>query len=117
MTTARAIYRGRLLEKRYGVLGKVARRYLEAGLSVELLHPTRHGPIHVIARGNKQVLAIEVADKPGKVGADRVKLLLEKAKLVKAKPVLVLYSEGAFLDEEARKLCEENKVKVKVVKP
>jgi len=109
-------YIQRVLEKKYGVLGKVAGRYLEAGFSVEMYHPTRYGPIHFIARGGGMKLAVEVVEKPGFVDVDVVKRLLEKAKLVSARPVLVLYSSKSRFSDDVYRFCKENNIKVRRVK-
>jgi hypothetical protein len=57
VVTARQRYMIRRLGRVYGIVGRVAGRYVAAGYSVELNHPTRYGPIHIVARGNGQVLA------------------------------------------------------------
>ncbi|MDK6029163.1 hypothetical protein QPL79_07285 [Ignisphaera sp. 4213-co] len=116
MTTANQIYLMKKLEERYGSVGKVAGRYLAAGLSVEFMHPTRYGPIHIVVRGNNSVFAIDVFDKPGKLSIDDVKTLIEKARLIKAKPILFLYSSAAKVDDDVYKFCIENGVKIKMLK-
>lgn len=118
MTTARIRHLQKILIEKYGVIGRVASRYLGAGYSLELMHPTRYGPIHIIARGGGgQIFAIEVISKPDDTNLETVKSFLEKAKLVRAKPILVLYSDGIKLPEEVYKFCIENGIKVKRVKP
>jgi RecB family endonuclease NucS len=118
MVTARARYLIERLEQKFGVIGKVAGRYIAAGLSVELMHPTRYGPIHIIARGDKgKILAIEVVEEANKVTVDQVKTFLEKAKLIKAKPILAIYSSNFKLPDDVYKFCKENGIKIKVVRP
>lgn len=114
MTTASRAFIAKLLEKKYGVLGIVASRYVKAGYSVEINHPTRYGPIPIVARKGGSMLAIEVLHNSSDATLDRIKLLREKAALIKAKPVLVIYSTArARLHEEVVNYCRESGVKIK----
>ena len=114
MATAKQVYLAKKLEEKYGAIGSVAGRYLEAGLSIEINHPTRYGPIHIVARGGKSIYAIEVVDKPEKLSLDVVRNLVEKAKTIKAKPILVLYSNAVSISDEIYKFCIDNGVKIKL---
>ena len=104
-----------LIEK-YGILGNVASRYLEAGLNVRILHPTRHGPIHIVVNGNNIRLAIEVFAESREVPKEVIERIVEKAKLIKAKPVLILYGDGPKLTNEAFELCRKYGVKVRRIR-
>jgi hypothetical protein len=117
MVTAKARFLIRKFEEKYGIIGKVAGRYVAAGLSVEFMHPTRYGPIQIVVRGGGKVFAVEVIENPAKLSLDSIKVFIEKAKLIKAKPILVLYSSNAKLPDELYKFCIENGVKVRVIKP
>lgn len=117
MTTARMVYVAKRLAEKHGPIGRVAGRYIKAGLRVELMHPTRYGPAHVVCRGNGMTLVIEVVQRQQDATLETVKLLLEKAKLLRAKPMLVLYGEGLRLTEEGLRFCRENGIKVKMVRP
>ncbi|MEM3926817.1 MAG: hypothetical protein QXU13_04465 [Desulfurococcaceae archaeon] len=113
MTTPRLAYLAKILEDRYGVIGKVASRYVKAGYSVELNHPTRHGAIEILARGNKgEVLAIEVVDSKKDLSISSVEKFLEKSKLIRAKPILVIYG-GVELPEDVYKFCKEKGVRIR----
>jgi len=116
MTTARATYLQKIYRERYGSIGVVASRYLGAGYSVEIMHPTRYGPIHIIVRGNNTIMAIEVIDKPVKITIDNVQRLINKAKLVKAKPILILYSDGPTISDDVYSFCRENGVRVRRIR-
>lgn len=111
MVTARARHVASALKSKYGVLGAVAGRCLAAGWSVELMHPTRYGPIRLLCRGGGLTLAVEVYEGPRVVALDELRILLERARLVKAKPVAVL-CRGAKLSDEAYKFCVDNGIKV-----
>ncbi len=117
MALARIRELQKYLVKKYGVIGAVAGRYVEAGLHVQLMHPTRYGPAHVIATGAGQRVVVEVVYGVDKVGPEVVETLLKKAELLRAKPVLVLYGAGPRLTDEARALVEERGVKVRRLRP
>ncbi len=117
MSLARIRLLQRILKEKYGIVGEVAARYVEAGYHVRLMHPTRYGPIHIVVTGNKDRMAIEVFSDPKPVPIEVVKTLIEKAKLVKARPILVLYSDGPKLTDEVYKFCKENGVKIRRIRP
>lgn len=110
MATPRQIHLARLLEEKYGIVGKVAGRYVTAGLHVTMMHPTRYGPVHFVVQGNGLKLAVEVVHEGDALRA--AELLKKKAELLKAKPVLVLYGE---VRADARKIAEMG-VKVRRVR-
>jgi hypothetical protein len=113
VATARQRYTASRLAEKYGVVGRVASRYIYAGYSVRLLHPTRHGSVHIIAKKYGSVLAIDVVtDNPS---VDVAKSLLEKSKLLRARPVLVLYGNKLPAPQELVSFCEENNIKLKRV--
>jgi len=116
-----ALARVRALQKRlirkYGVVGAVAGRYVEAGLHVQVMHPTRYGPAHIIATGGGQRLVVEVVEGVSSVGPEVVETLYDKATLLRAKPVLVLYGIGPKLSNEARALAHKLGIKVRRLRP
>ncbi|MEM1896997.1 MAG: hypothetical protein QXG46_05400 [Ignisphaera sp.] len=116
MTSAKIRYIQNIYEKKYGRLGKIASRYIGAGYSVEFNHPTRYGSVSLLVRGKGSVMAIEVVDSNEKVDAEKVKVFIEKAKLLKAKPVLILYSASPKLNDDVMKLCRDNGVKIRRIK-
>ncbi len=116
MTSARIAYLQKVYREKYGPIGVVASRYLGAGYSVEIMHPTRYGPIHIIARGNNTIMAIEVIDKPIKVTIDDIQRLSNKAKLINAKPILILYSDGPIISDDVYSFCRENGVRIRRIR-
>ncbi len=116
MSIARKRFLEKMLKEKYGEIGIVASRYLEAGCSVRLLHPTRYGPIHIIVTGGGIRLAIEVFKDPREVPKEVVDSVIAKAKLINAKPVLVLYGDGPKLSEEIYRYCIENGVKIRRIR-
>ncbi len=116
MSLAKIRFVQKALMEKYGSIGIVASRYLEAGFSVRVNHPTRLGPVHIIASGNGMRLAIEVFSEPRDVPRDVVEKLIEKAKLVRAKPILVLYGNGPKLSDELYRFCREHGIKVRRIR-
>jgi len=116
MTLARVIYVGRRLRRKYGVIGIVAGRYLEAGYSVELGHRTSKGPIDILARKEGTVLAISVVKSPARITSRLVEETAEKARLLRAKPIIVLYGRGFKITEEIRGQAEKLGVHLKRVR-
>ena len=114
MTTAQLRHQQKLLSRRHGIVGRVAALYVGAGLHVTLNHPTRHGPVHVVATGNHQRLAIDIYASPKPAGTAAVEAIARKASLLRAKPVLALY--GADIAPEALELAGKLGVKVKRVR-
>uniref|UniRef100_A0A7J3X8E6 Uncharacterized protein n=1 Tax=Thermofilum pendens TaxID=2269 RepID=A0A7J3X8E6_THEPE len=114
MTTARLRYQQKLLSRKHSVIGRVAALYLGAGLHVTLNHPTRHGPVHVVATGNDQRLAIDIYASPKPAGTAAVEAIARKAALLKAKPILALY--GADIAPEALELARKLGVKVRRIR-
>jgi predicted RecB family endonuclease len=104
----RTAYLRKRLRRRYGVLGIVAGRYLEAGYSVELGHKTSKSLIDIVARKEGGALAITVVSGPSRITGSLVREAAEKAGLIRARPILVLYGRGHRIEEdaleEARKL-------------
>lgn len=113
MSLARIKFIQKSLIEKYGILGNVASKYIEAGLNVRILHPTRYGPIHIVVNGNNIRLAIEVFAESREVPREVVEKIVEKAKLIKAKPVLILYGDGPKLTDEVFELCRKYGVKVR----
>lgn len=116
MSLARIVFLKKKLEKKYGVVGKVAGRYVEAGYTVNVGFQTAKGNIDIVAKKEGQILAIDVITGSVKVGTDVIERLKEKAATINAKPILVLYGAGPQLQEEALKKAEELGVEVKRVR-
>lgn len=113
MVTAKQRYVSRALARKYGVVGLVAGRYVEAGYSVEMFHQTRYGPVQFLTR-KRGLLVVEVYDK-GIIEPGPIKVFHEKARLLGARPIVVLYGSGVKLSEEAKSYCEQNNIKVRRV--
>lgn len=118
MTLARVRYLQRQLSKKYGIIGRVASRYLEAGLSVRINHPTRLGPVHIFAQGNGQRLVVEVYTSSKPLRPDDIRRAIDKAKLLQAKPVIVIYgkAKNKIVSKEALDEALSQQVKIKGIK-
>ena len=116
MSLARIVFEKKKLEERYGVEGRVAGHYVEAGYSVKMKFGTPHGTLSFVAKKHSEVLAVDVIYASTVVGAETVRALAEKAASVKAKPVLVLYGSGPVLSEEAKKSAKELGVSIRRVR-
>ena len=116
MTLAQIRYLQKRWAREYREIGKVAGRYLEAGYHVRLMHPTRYGPAQILVQGKGHKFVVEVFKGPGNVAKSIVDVLAKKAELLKAKPILVLYGRGVNIDDETRKLAEDNGVKIRWIK-
>ena len=99
MTTAREAFEAKKLAQKYGVIGKVAGRYREAGYKVDVLTTDEEVPYHFTAVKKGEKLAIKVYHKSGGVPVEVVEKLAEKAKEEDYKPILVLYGAGPKLSE------------------
>jgi len=106
----------RIFKRKFGPVGEVASRYLESGAHVRINHPTRYGAIHVLVYKDGEKYAIEVFNEPRSVPMTVIENLAEKAKLVRAKPILVLYGDGPTLSGEAYLRCKELGVKIRRIR-
>ncbi len=113
MSLARIVFEKKKLEKRYGVEGRVAGHYVEAGYTVAMKFPTPDGTLSFTAKKEGTVLAVDVIHGSVKVTADVVRKLARKASAIKAKPVLVLYGSGPVLTDEALAAAREEGVSIK----
>jgi len=113
---ARIVFLKKKLEKKYGIIGKVAGRYIEAGYTVNIGFQTAKGDIDVVAKKENRILAIDVISESVKVDVNVIEKLKEKAASINAKPILVLYGAGPQLQKEALKRAEELGVEIKRVR-
>lgn len=116
MATARQRFLARVLVRKYGEVGAVAARYVEAGYAVRVMHPTRYGPAHVIAQRGGEKLIIEVFKEPRPLEMRDVEPLLKKAELLRGRPVLVLYGDGPRLSNELFQELRGRGVKVRRIR-
>ena len=117
MTFAEIVFQKKKLEEKYGVEGKVAGFYVEAGYDVRMGFNTSKGRLSFIAKKGGQLLAVDVVAASKVLGRDAVEAIAEKAKAIKAKPVLVLYGAGPKLSDEAKTAARELGVEIRRVRP
>jgi len=117
MTLAEIVFQKKKLEEKYGVEGKVAGAYVEAGYDVRMDFNTSKGRLSFVAKKGGQLLAVDVVTVSKVLGRDVVEAVAEKAKSINAKPVLILYGAGPRLSDEAKAAAKELGVEVKRVRP
>jgi hypothetical protein len=93
-------YVANTLESKYGILGKVAARYVRAGFSVKV------GNVFITARKGSSgyLIAVAVNPKEARTKFERLKEAATKSGLT---PVLVLYGKGRFTRELVEELRSE----------
>ncbi len=116
MSLARIVFMQKKLSKKFGVVGKVAGRYLEAGFSVHIGFETPEGRVDIVAKKEGQVLAIDVVDGAVKIEPETVEVVAKKARSINAKPVLVLYGAGPKLTDEAKAKAKELGVQLRRIR-
>ena len=96
------------------VENKIGERYRKAGYKVKLRRKTPSGEIDVYATRKKEKIAIEVKhrNKNAIVTSKEVRKIAKKARILKAKPVLIL-SGKAKLSQKGREVARESGVRVK----
>lgn len=113
MTTAREAFEARKLAEKYGVIGRVAGRYREAGYQVEVIATDEDSAYNFTAEKSGERLAVKVAVKPGQVPVEVLEKLAGQASEHGYKPVLVLYGSGPKLAGAASARAGELKVSVR----
>ena len=116
MTTAREAFEAKKLAQKYGVVGKVAGRYVTAGYRVDVVTTSEEAPYHFTAVRKGEKLAVLVYYKSGKVPAEVVEGLAGKAKEEGFRPVLALYGAGPKISEEVLGKARELGVSVRRVR-
>ncbi len=114
MTTAREAFEAKKLASKYGVVGKVAARYREAGYQVRVESVDPEAPIHFRAWRKGEKLAVKVYWASGRVPVEVVDKLAEAAG--GAKPVLVLYGAGPKSHGELVDKAREKGVSIRRVR-
>ena len=113
MSLAKIKFTQKLLKEKFGVKGIVAGRYLEAGYHVKVDYEASKGKVDIYAIKENDKFAIKVIEKNTLVTVDEVKDLVEKAKTLNAKPVLILYGLGPKLTDEILRAINELNVKIR----
>ena len=108
MSLAEIRFLQKKLKEKYGEVGIVAGKYLEAGFSVNIRKvKTPKGVIDIVAIKGGEKLAIDVYVRSGKLPLNVVEEVYEKAKHIGAKPVLALWGRGVEVDEDVIKKVKE----------
>ncbi|MCD6487868.1 MAG: hypothetical protein J7K21_01410 [Desulfurococcales archaeon] len=113
MVTARARFIQKKISKKYGIVGKVAGRYIGAGYSVSFNKKVGDLTFDFIASKNRQILAIKIVSNTTLVKPGLVDQVAEAAKKISAKPVIILYGSGPSISEDALKKANEAGISIK----
>ena len=92
---------------------KVAKRYVKGGYKVKKHYIIKHGEIDILAKRGKETLAIEVKSGKPVITSTIIRKLVQKARSLKAKPVLALTSNKFKITSKARKEIKKYKVRIK----
>jgi len=97
--TWRLIYQSNRLIEKYGVLGKVAARYLLAGYSVRI----QDNFVLASKEGNNLIIGAAINDKDAKELIDKISTTSKK---LNRTPVIVLYGRNRWKDETINMIRE-----------
>ena len=97
--TWRLIYQSNRLIEKYGVLGKVAARYLLAGYSVRI----QDNFVIASKEGSNLIIGVAINDKDVKELIDKLAITSKKLNRI---PVVVLYGRNKWKDETINMLRE-----------
>ncbi len=112
MTTGRLIFKSKILEKKYGLKGKVASHYLKAGYQVSI---PRNQPVDIIAVGNKNRFVIKVVARKNELTSETIKGVQEYAKRANARAIIAIYG-GLKVDKEFIENATSSGVKLKRIR-
>ncbi len=116
LSLARIRYMQKVLEEKHGIKGVVAGRYIEAGYNVVFDFKTPHGTLDIVATKGGDRVAIDVVWESKEVSSSDIENLVNKAKSINARPVLVLYGDGPRITDEVKRKAQEMKVIVKRIR-
>jgi len=113
MSLARIVFEQKKLAQRYGVVGRIAGRYLEAGYSVAVGLETPAGRVGFLAQKAGERIAVDVYTGSVRITKEQVVAIADKAAALKAKPVLALHGRGVKVTPEALEEAKKRGVAIK----
>ena len=116
MATARQLFEAKKLASKYGVVGKVAGRYVTAGFDVKVESTEEGAAYNFTAARKGEKYLVKVYARSGLVPVEVVDKLAEEASKAGARGVLVLYGAGPSLRGEALERAKEKGVTVRRVR-
>ncbi len=114
MTTGRQIFTIKKIAKRYGLVGKVAGRYVAAGYNVTVKPPIKG--VDFIASGQGRRYGGFIFSGKTTVTPDKIEEVAKIAKTYGLEPLVVLYGRGAKITAEAIEKAKELDVKIRRVR-
>ncbi len=116
MVTAKAKFISRRLREKYGVVGKVAERYISAGYSVTFNVKCNDVLFDFIAKKGEKI-GVKIYNGKIKVGLEDIEKISRAAEKLGVKPVIVLYGSGPSVSEEALDKADELNISIKRIRP
>jgi len=117
MATAKARFISKLFKKRYGVIGIVAGRYVSAGYGVKFNIRSGEIVFDIIALKENEKLAIKVYNGKATLKIDDVNKIVNAAKNINAKPVIILYGKGPKVSDELINKLDEIEISIRRIRP
>lgn len=116
MVTAKARFISKLLRRKYGVIGIVASRYVSAGYGVKF--NIRSGEIlfDIIALKGNEKLALKVFSWNIVLKTEDINRIINAAKSIGAKPVVILYGKGPKLSDELISKLDELEIGIRRIR-
>ena len=117
LSLSKIVFMKKRLKEKFGVVGVVAGRYVEAGYSVRIGFDTAAGKVDIIAKKGGQTLVIDVVEGKTVVDVAKIEEIVRKAKSINGKPVLILYGSGPRISDNAREKARELSVELRRIRP
>jgi len=117
MVTAKARFISKLFRERYGVIGVVAGRYVSAGYGVKFNIRSGEVVFDIVALKENEKLAIKVYNGRVVLEIEDVNKIIDAAKNVNAKPVIILYGRGPKVSDELINKLDEIEISIRRIRP
>ncbi len=117
MVTAKARFISKLLKERYGVVGTVAGRYVSAGYGVEFNIKSGGVVFDIVALKGNEKLAIKIYNGKIVLGVEDIDKIINAAKNINAKPVIILYGRGPRITDELINKLDEMEINIRRIRP
>ncbi len=108
MSNWRRIYLSNTLTRKYGILGRVASRYVLAGFSVRVNND------HILIKGRNESKVVVVVESSKEL-RDKAGKVKELAKRLSSKPVIAVYGRCKISDEDLEKVVNEG-IQIKFIR-
>jgi len=117
MVTAKARFISKLFRERYGVIGIAAGRYISAGYGVKFNIRSGEVVFDIVALKENEKLAIKVYNGKVILEIEDVNKIIDAAKNINAKPVIILYGRGPKVSDELINKLDEIEISIRRIRP